>query len=64
MPFMEESELRLLILNRLGLRVEPRMCRYVLQMAGKSNEPLAVIGGDARTGVPRKEIIEPRMLLK
>ncbi|HEX4055853.1 MAG TPA: hypothetical protein VHX86_16440 [Tepidisphaeraceae bacterium] len=61
---MEESELRSRILNRLGLRIEPRMCKYVLQKAGNSAQPLAVIGGDARTGVPRTEIIEPRAVLK
>jgi hypothetical protein len=60
---VEESELRSLIRDRLGLRVEPEMSRYVLRRIGESNQPIAVIGSDARTGTPRRQIVDPRLLL-
>lgn len=59
---MQDSELRLLVRDRLGIRIEPEMCKYVLRRAADSDQPLAVIGGDARTGVPRREILDPRAL--
>ena len=58
---MQDSELRLLVRDRLRLRIEPEMCKYLLRKAADSNQPLAVIGGDARTGVPRREILDPRL---
>jgi hypothetical protein len=60
---MEESDLRTLVRDRLGLRIEPEMSKYVLRKAGESNQPITVIGGDARTGMPRRQTIDPRMLL-
>ncbi|MGD0465023.1 MAG: hypothetical protein ABSB74_21270 [Tepidisphaeraceae bacterium] len=60
---MEESELRSLIRDRLGLRIEPEMSKYVLRRAGESNQPIAVIGSDARTGAARRQIVDPRLLL-
>jgi hypothetical protein len=59
---VEESELRLLIRDRLGLRIEPEMSNYVLRRAGESNQPIAVIGSDARTGTPRRQIVDLGLL--
>ncbi|MGD0139945.1 MAG: hypothetical protein ABSD28_13810 [Tepidisphaeraceae bacterium] len=58
---MQDSELRLLVRDRLGLCIEPEMCKYLLRKAADSDRPFAVIGGDARTGVPRREILDPRL---
>jgi hypothetical protein len=59
---LQDSELRLLVRDRLRLRIEPEMCKYLLRRAADSDRPLAVIGGDARTGVPRREVLDPRLL--
>lgn len=59
---MDESELRLLIRDRLGLRIEPEMSKYVLRRAGESDQPIAVIGSDARTGMPRRQMVDPNFL--
>ncbi|MGD0390686.1 MAG: hypothetical protein ABSC42_17210 [Tepidisphaeraceae bacterium] len=59
---MQDSDLRLLVRDRLRLRIEPEMCKYLLRRSADSDQPLAVIGGDAHTGVPRREILDPRLL--
>jgi hypothetical protein len=59
---VEESELRLLLRDRLGLRIEPEMSKYVLRRAGELNQPIAVIGNDARTGTPRRQIVDLSLL--
>jgi hypothetical protein len=59
---VEESELRSLIRDRLGLRIEPEMSKYVLRRAGESNRPIEVLGSDARTGTPRRQIVDLRLL--
>jgi hypothetical protein len=61
---MEESELRSRILQRVGLRIGPGMSKYTLRKLAEPDRPVKVIGGDARTGVARTEVIDPRVLLK
>jgi hypothetical protein len=51
-----EAELQASVLKRHGLRIEPQMARYALGRLADWPE-LALIGVDARTGVPRRQII-------
>ncbi len=59
---MEETELRLLMRDRAGLRIGVEMGKYFLLKAGELKEPVAVIGCDARTGLPRREVVDLRAL--
>jgi hypothetical protein len=54
-----ELDLQKLFLERFGLRVGQEMSRYVSQRihSGDRAGGIAVMGCDARTGVPRREII-------
>lgn len=58
---MSDAELQELFLHRLGLRVEPRMRQYAARQLGQAG-PFPVMGGDARTGVPRRTLVDPRLL--
>ena len=53
---MEELDLQSLVLNHYGLRLEPEMIRYATRRL-QSLEQVDVIGGDSRTGVPRRQMI-------
>jgi hypothetical protein len=57
-----ETELQALVRTRLGLRIEPHMADYLSKKLANPAGPVSLIGGDARTGKPRREIIDPRML--
>jgi hypothetical protein len=62
---MTEIELQQRVLEAYGIRVEPEMCRYVmkkLQQAGAALRELPVIGGEAKTGVPTRRLIDPAVL--
>lgn len=60
---MEDFDVRRALLVSYGMRVEDQMVRYILgRLADGGGGPIAVIGGDARTGVPRREMIDPRRL--
>jgi hypothetical protein len=59
-----EADVQAMVRDHLGLRIEPEMSKYILGKSTAVSEPLAVIGADARTGVPRREIIDPRVLYK
>jgi hypothetical protein len=59
---LQESDLRLFLRQHLRLRIEPEMCKYLLRRAADSDRPIAVIGGDARSGVPRREMLDPCLL--
>jgi hypothetical protein len=48
-----------LLLSRLGLRVEPEMGKYLAGVLVNSREPLALIAGDARTGMALRRVIAP-----
>ena len=62
---MSEAEVRQRMLEAYGIRVEPEMTRYVLkklQQAGNALRELPVIGGEARTGIPVRKLIDPSRL--
>jgi hypothetical protein len=59
-----EAELRRLVRDRLGLRIEPDMSRYLLGRSAESDQAVAVLGSDARTGVPRREMVDVRRMGK
>jgi hypothetical protein len=61
---VDAEEVRELLLNKLGLRVEPEMSRYVATQLANANGSVAVIGGDARTGRPIRQFIAPADLSK
>ena len=59
---MEPADLQQRILNAYGVVVEPHMAKYVLrrlEQAGGALRELPVIGGNARTGVPMRLLIDP-----
>ena len=64
---VSEVELRRRMLDAYGIHVEPEMTRYILrkleQAAGALRE-LPVIGGEARTGTPRRVVVDPMILLQ
>lgn len=62
---MEVNEIQQRLLASYGIRVEPEMCRYVirsLEQAGRALRELPVIGGDARTGIPLRVMVDPTRL--
>lgn len=60
---MSESEMASLVRQRYGLRIEPHMSRYVIQKLASPPPELAIIGGDARTGIPVRQLLDLRLLL-
>jgi hypothetical protein len=58
---MSEAELRRVVRDRFGLRIEPEMSRYLVGRSTDLDQSVAVIGSDARTGVPRREILDLRL---
>jgi hypothetical protein len=58
---MDESNLQQHVLSRLGLRIEPEMSRYLGRKLAGGDGPFTIIGGDARTGIPRREIVQPAL---
>ena len=59
---MDANEVRKLFRHRLGIRLEPEMCRYVLGQisqpaANSATAEIPVIGGDARTGVALRRMV-------
>ena len=59
---MLESELQSLVRDRIGLRVGTQMSAYILRKSAESSQPVAIIGDDARTGIPRRDLLDPRLL--
>ena len=60
---MEARDVEARLLATYGIRVNPEMSTYVarrLQQAGAALRELPVIGGEARTGAPRRLMIDPR----
>lgn len=53
---LNATEAQALILSKYGLRIEPEMAQYWLRKMS-SQPAVQLIGGDARTGVPRRENI-------
>ena len=66
---MDASHVQDLFLRRLGIRIGPEMAGYVLRRlrAGEQSAvpigPVAVMGGDARTGVPVRQFVDPSLLV-
>ena len=58
---MDAADVRTRMLAHFGLRIEPAMSGYVLRQLGNtassSGASFAVMGGDARTGVPVRRVI-------
>ena len=55
---MNAHDIRQILLRDYGLRIGPHMSRYILsQLRPQRTQPLFVIGGDARTGVPVRQAI-------
>lgn len=59
---MEAREIPPLVLKELGIRIEPAMAQYVARRLATDTQPVAVIGGDARTGVPVRKWLQPAAL--
>ena len=62
---MEAWDIEARLLSTYGIRVKPEMSGYVarrLQQAGAAPRELPVIGGEARTGAPRRLMIDPATL--
>jgi hypothetical protein len=57
---VEEGELRQAVKDQLGLRVGPHMTRYLLEKSADAAAQLPMIGADARTGIPRREMFDSR----
>ena len=63
---MTQQEIQQRMLDAYGIRVEPQMSAYVarkLAAAGSALRELPVIGGDAKTGVPVRVMVEPAKLV-
>ena len=65
---MDAAEISQRLLEQYGIRVESEMSQYVLrrlQSGGQESKrpQLPVIGGDARTCVPARMMIDPSRIL-
>ena len=56
------SELQSLVRDQHGLRLEPEMTQYFITKSAESDQLIPVIGSDARTGVPRREMLSAKLL--
>jgi hypothetical protein len=57
-----DPDLRLLVRDRLGLDIGPEMIRYLAAQSAEPAHPIPIIGQDARTGIPRRLMIDPQFL--
>jgi hypothetical protein len=57
-----EAELRRMVRDRRGLRIEVEMGKYILGKLSEVGQHIPVICSDARTGVARREILDLRVL--
>ncbi len=60
---MGDTEVQALILAHYDLRLEPEMIGYATRKL-QSLERIGVIGGDGRTGIARRQIIDRSVLSK
>jgi hypothetical protein len=60
---LDSEQVREFLLTQYGLRVEPEMGKYLAELLANANEPLAVIGGDARTGAAVRRMVAPGDIL-
>jgi hypothetical protein len=58
---VDKAEMEKRILDAYGIRLEPQTLAYLQQQLDSPNRPatIAVMGGDARTGVPVRAMIDP-----
>jgi hypothetical protein len=59
---MQDLELRMLIRDRPGINIFAEIARYFARKAVESSERVAVMDSDSRTGIPRREGIDRRVL--
>lgn len=61
---MEARHIHPLVLRELNLRIGEAMAEYVARQVANAEEdrPIPIIGGDARTGVPMRKLLDPRIL--
>jgi hypothetical protein len=55
-----DSPLQLFLREHRNLRIESAMSKYLLRKAAQAREPIPFFAIDARTGIPRREMLEPR----
>lgn len=64
---MTPSQIDSLLLRELRIRVGPAMAAYVARRLADAHNggtgPIPVMGGDARTGVPVRRLIDPQTLM-
>jgi hypothetical protein len=65
---VDKGEVSRRILHQYQIRVDPEMSAYVLrqlEQAGKAirSAGIPIMGGNARTGVPVREMVDPAKLL-
>jgi hypothetical protein len=62
---VDDSRIREILLRQFGIRVGPEMGRYVLSrlISAPPGEPIAIMGGDARTGVAVRQVVAAGKLL-
>ena len=57
---MTTAEVEALLLERYGLRAGPAMRQYVVdRLAGPMADGFPILAGDARTGLPVRQVIVP-----
>jgi hypothetical protein len=60
---VEWTDVQQRLLDLYGIRVEPEMGRYVMRMLTSGGaSKLPVIGGNAKTGMPMRTLIDPAVL--
>ena len=63
---MDGEEIRKRMLDAYGIRVEPEMTAYVARRLTQAGDALGggfpVMGGDARTGMPVRAVVDPAQL--
>jgi hypothetical protein len=59
---MEPAEIGRLFVDRLGLRIEPEMCRYIASRMDESDTSFPIIAASARTGTPVRKLIDAQSI--
>lgn len=62
---IEETPVQAAVRRQLGLRIGPEMAQYLVRSAEAAaigGGPVAVIGGDARTGLPQRRQVPAELL--
>jgi hypothetical protein len=61
---MDRDEIKLRLLEKLGLRVGDHMADYIGRQLSQPDRAFAIMANDARTGVPVRQEISAGDLLK